>query len=127
MLAGATLPLDRAIDGVDILPLLTGAGSVHREPFFFYRGAQLFAARRGSWKAHYFTQPGYGTPKPEPHDPPLLFDVQSDPGESFNVASQHPEVLANLAAAVAKHRAALQPAPTQLEAVVSAAPSSAAK
>jgi arylsulfatase A-like enzyme len=95
---------------------------VKRDAFLFYRGAQLFAARAGKWKAHYFTQPAYGTPKAEAHDPPLLFDVQADPGEKFNVAAQHPDVLADIAAAVEKHRAALQPAPTQLEATVAVSP-----
>ncbi|MEA3212585.1 MAG: arylsulfatase [Chthoniobacter sp.] len=124
-LAGAKLPADRPLDGVDILPLLTSTGPVKREAFFFYRGTQLFAVRLGKWKAHYLTQPAYGTPKPEPHDPPLLFDVQADPGESFDVAAQHPDVLGELATAVEKHRATLQPAPTQLEAIVTAPPAKA--
>lgn len=120
LLAGAKLPADRAIDGVDILPLLTSSGSVSRDGYFYYRGARLFAARVGKWKAHYFTQPGYGTPKPEAHEPPLLFDLNSDPGEAYNVAAEHPEVLAQIAAAVERHRAKLVPANSQLEAVVKA-------
>ena len=121
-LAGAKLPGDRPIDGVNIMPLLTGTGDLQRDAYFFYRGAQLFAVRMGKWKAHFLTQPGYGAPKPEPHDPPLLFDLQSDPGESFDVAAQHPDVLTPLVAAVERHRANLQPAPTQLEAVVADPP-----
>jgi arylsulfatase A-like enzyme len=120
-LAGAAIPNDRTLDGVDILPLLTASGTTKREEFFYYRGATLFAVRMGKWKAHYLTQPAYGTPKPEPHDPPLLFDLQADPGESFNVAAKNPDVLAQIAAAVEKHRAGIQPAPTQLEAVIAAA------
>jgi arylsulfatase A-like enzyme len=103
------------------MPLLTGTGVVKRDGYFFYRGAQLFAARVGKWKAHYFTQAGYGVPKPEAHDPPLLFDVQTDPGENVNVAAKHPEVLAEIAAAVARHRATVHAAPTQLEATTGAA------
>jgi arylsulfatase A-like enzyme len=117
-LAGAPIPTDREIDGVNILPLLTGAGTVQRDAYMFYRGTRLFAVRLGRWKAHYFTQTGYGTPEPDAHTPPLLFDVQADPGENKNVAAQHPDVLAQIAAAVEKHRANLRPAPTQLEAVV---------
>lgn len=116
--AGAKVPGDRAIDGLDITPLLTASGAVKREAFFFYRGSTLFAARVGNWKAHYLTQPAYGAPKPEKHERPLLFDLGRDPGESFDVAEQHPEVLAQIAAAVEKHRANLQPAPTQLEATI---------
>lgn len=120
VLAGAKLPADRPVDGINILPLLTETGTVQRDAFFYYRGAQLFAVRIGQWKAHLVTQAGYGGPKPEPHDPPLLFDVQADPSETTNVAAEHPEVLQRIAAAVEKHRANLQSAPTQLEAVVPA-------
>ena len=117
-LSSAKLPSDRPIDGLDITPLLTASGTVERDAYFYYRGTQLFAARLGKWKAHYLTQPGYGTPQTTPRDPPLLFDLHADPGESFNVAAQHPDVLQQIAASVARHRAQLQPAPTQLEAVV---------
>jgi arylsulfatase A len=122
LLAGATPPADRPLDGMDIRPLLTGAGTVKREPYYYYRGSTLFAVRAGKWKAHFLTQPGYGTPGPEKHDPPLLFDLQADPGESHNVAAQHPDVLREITAAVENHRAGLQPAPTQLEATVTTPP-----
>ncbi len=118
--AGAKAPADRAIDGIDITPLLTASGTVQRDAFIYYRGTQLFAARLGKWKAHYLTQPGYFQPKPDAHEPPLLFDLQADPGESFNVAAEHPEVLAQIAAAVERHRATVKPVPNQLEATVAA-------
>lgn len=113
-LAGAEPPQDRPIDGIDIAPLLFGQGKVERPPFFYYRGEQLYAVRLGPWKAHMFTRSAYGPDKAEPHDPPLLFQVAHDPGERFNVAAEHPEILAQMAEAVAKHRAALVPAPSQL-------------
>ena len=115
---GANVPADRAIDGLDITPLLTATGPVQRGAYLYYRGTTLFAARLGKWKAHYLTQPGYFTPKPEAHDPPLLFDLQADPGESFDVAAAHPEVIADLAKEVERHRATIIPVETQLEATV---------
>ena len=114
--AGAQPPSDRPLDGRDITPLLTAAGSVERDVFCYYRGTRLFAARRGQWKAHFITQAAYGAPKPETHEPPLLFDLEADPGESFNVAADHPDVIAQITAAVARHRATLTPVPNQLEA-----------
>ncbi|MEQ1859323.1 MAG: sulfatase [Chthoniobacteraceae bacterium] len=119
--AGAKVPADRAIDGLDITPLLTASGTLKRDAYLYYRGTQLFAARLGKWKAHYLTQPGYFQPKPDPHDPPLLYDLQADPGESFDVAAQHPDVLAQIAAAVERHRASVKPVPTQFEAAVAQA------
>jgi arylsulfatase A-like enzyme len=116
--AGAKVPADRPIDGLDITPLLTASGTVARDAYFFYRGTRLFAARSGKWKAHLITQPSYGPGQPEPHDPPLLFDLAADPGESHNSTAQHPEVLTQIAAAIERHRATVTPVTNQLEAVV---------
>ena len=120
--AGATVPGDRAMDGLDITPLLTHSGTVKRDAYMYYRGTQIFAARLGQWKAHFVTQPAYGPGKPEPHDPPLLFDLNLDPGETTNLAAQHPEVIAQITAAVARHRATVQPVTSQLEAVIATQP-----
>ncbi|MBI5692495.1 MAG: sulfatase [Verrucomicrobia bacterium] len=120
-LAGASVPTDRAIDGRDIRPLLFGSGNVEREGYFYYRGSTLYAARSGDFKAHYLTQAGYGQPKPDTHQPPLLFNLRIDPGETHNVAADHPAELARIAQAVEKHRANLQPAKSQLVDAVAAA------
>ncbi len=116
-LGGAKLP-DRAIDGIDVSPLLFNSGTVQREPFMYYRGSTLFACRVGSWKAHFLTQPAYGTPKAESHDPPLLFHMGIDPGERWNRAESQPEILKQITEAVNRHRASVQTAPTQLEETV---------
>ncbi len=130
--AGTEAPKDREMDGVDITPLFTGEIArvnsreyifkgrgltaklgPFREVFCYYRGTELFAARLGPWKAHFITQPGYGA-KPEPHDPPLLFDLEADPGESFECGADHPDVIAKIKAAVEKHKATLKPVKNQL-------------
>jgi len=138
--AGAEVPKDRAMDGVDIAHLLldsdgpglikaetsarsqTGgakAGSTsilrpEREVFCYYRGTELFAARLGSWKAHFITQPAYGAPKPETHETPLLFNLKADPGESFECGADHPDVIAMIKAAVERHKATVKPVKNQL-------------
>ncbi len=113
-LAGAPLPQDRPLDGVDISPLLFGTGTVSREAFFYYRGSTLYAARLGSWKAHFITRSGYGPDKPVTNSPPLLFHLGEDPGEKFDRASAQPEALLKIDEAVARHRATLRAAPSQL-------------
>jgi arylsulfatase len=118
--AGAKAPTDRPIDGLDITPLLTNTGTVQRDVYCYYRGTELYAARVGKWKAHFITQPAYGPGAPEKHDPPLLFNLQAGPGESFDVATEHADVLARIAAAVERHRATVTPVPNQLEATVAA-------
>jgi arylsulfatase A-like enzyme len=115
-LAKSRIPNDRVIDGVDMSPILFGAGRGQREAFFYYRDTELFAIRKGPYKAHYLTQTGYGVPKPEKHDPPLLFHLGHDPSETHNIAKSHPEVLADLAQELERHRRDLVPGKPQLDA-----------
>ena len=112
---GAEIPKDRPIDGLDLSPTLFDGQPSPRDTFFYYRGEQLFAVRKGVWKAHFLTQNGYDQPKPDAHEPPLLFNLGIDPGESFNVAAQHPEVIAELRVAVEKHRATITPVKSQVD------------
>jgi arylsulfatase A len=114
-LAGADPPRDRAVDGVDLSPVLFGTGKSPRQVFFYYRGRRLMAARKGPWKAHFITQPGYGGKGPETHDPPLLFHLEHDPSERFDVSKEHPKVIRDILDEVERHRQTLQPAPSQLD------------
>jgi arylsulfatase A-like enzyme len=116
-LAGAAVPTDRVIDGMDLRPTLLQGKPSPRDTYFYYRGERLFAVRKGPFKAHLLTQTGYGQPKPEEHTPPLLFHLGMDPGESYNVAAAHPEVIAGLQAEIEKHRATVTPVKNQLEEV----------
>jgi arylsulfatase A-like enzyme len=109
------LPTERTLDSRDLRPLLLGTGGSSRKAFFYYRGTKLMAARVGPWKAHFMTQDGYGQPAPEMHDPPLLFNLEIDPAEQFDMSGKHVEVIAEIRQAVAQHVAELQPAPSQLE------------
>ncbi|MEO6739982.1 MAG: sulfatase [Chthoniobacteraceae bacterium] len=137
--AGTEAPKDRDMDGVDIAPLLTNPNAARidmestvsiggntipmkgkltigpqREVFCYYRGTELFAARLGRWKAHFITQAAYGAPKPEAHETPLLFNLEADPGESYECGADHPDVIAKIKAAVEKHKASLKPVKNQL-------------
>lgn len=116
-LAGAAVPTDRAIDGFDLGGVLFENAPSPRRVFFYYRGTKLFAVRKDQWKLHLYTQKGYGQPQPDPHDPPLLFDLGADPGESFDLAALHPAVVADLLQEIESHRATVLPAPSQLESV----------
>jgi arylsulfatase A-like enzyme len=117
-LAGVPVPTDRVIDGVDMAPILFGGGPSRRDAHFFYRGAQLFARRQGWWKAPWKTRSGYGTDEVEAHEPPALYHLGLDPGEQFDVAKDHPEVIAELVREAERHRATLAPVETNLDAVL---------
>lgn len=114
-LAGAPLPKGVAIDGRDLSPVLFGQKALAETPFFYYRGLDLAACRLGPWKAHFFTQTGYGQAMPERHDPPLLFHLGRDPSEKRNVAAAHPDVLARIHAAAKTHAAGIAQAEPQLD------------
>lgn len=115
---GAKVPQDREIDGKDIAPLLFDTGKVEHEVFCYYRGARVFAARVGPWKAHMITQPAYGAGQPMVQEPPELYNVEEDPSETRNVAGEHPEIIARILAAVEKHRVTVKEVPSQFVGVV---------
>jgi arylsulfatase A len=117
-LAGVPPPQDRVIDGVDMSPILFGGGESRRDTHFYYRGEQLFAARKGWWKAHFKSRSGYGPDPVVTHDPPALYHLGRDPGEQFDVAEDFPEVLADIAGEVERHRATLTPVETNLDALI---------
>jgi arylsulfatase A-like enzyme len=114
-LAGGKVPDGRPIDGLDITPVLTGRGESPRDTMFFYRDTKLYAVRHGPWKAHLVTQSGYGKDGPAEHDPPQLYHLGRDPGEKADVAKDHPEVIADIRAVVARHREGLTPGEPQLD------------
>jgi arylsulfatase A len=107
-LIGAPLPTHK-IDGQNIWPLIAGEpGAKSPQPaYFFYWGRELQAVRAGRWKLHfphtYRTLAGRsgGTGgKPAPYREGriglTLFDLETDPSETTNVAEQHPDVVAGL-------------------------------
>jgi arylsulfatase A len=114
-LAHAEIPTDRPIDGVDIAPLLFGDGKSPRDVFFYYRGTQLFAARKGPFKAHFLTKSGYGDDPVKTNNPPLLFHLPHDPSERYDIAAQHPEVVEEISRAVERHRAEMVPGKIQVD------------
>ena len=100
---------ERVIDGRDIWPLIKGdpAATSPHEALFFYWNQELHAVRSGKWKLHL----PHGYPRPNPagkggQPGPAeanrielsLFDLEQDPGETTNVAADHPGVVAHLQA-----------------------------
>jgi arylsulfatase A-like enzyme len=114
-LASVPLPAGVTLDGTDLGPLLFERKSLPSRPFFYYRGDQLFACRLGQWKTHFKTQTGYGEPKPETHEPPLLFHLGRDPSEKRDVAAGHPEEIARIQEAVQAHQSEVARGEPQLK------------
>jgi arylsulfatase A-like enzyme len=114
-LCGIALPTDRTLDSFDLRPLLLNGKESPRKSLLYYRGRRLMAARLGPWKAHFLTQAGYGQAEPERHDPPLLFHLQNDPSERFDLSRDNPQVIADIRQLVAEHESALVAPPSQLD------------
>jgi len=96
-LTGTTEPQDRVIDGKDIAPLLFGkpGAKTPHESFFYYRGDNLHAVRKGKWKLHFLICDGFAKPQPVT---PELYDLDADIGEQHNVAKDHPDIVKELTA-----------------------------
>lgn len=114
-LAGGQLPTDRIVDGVDLTGTLTRNEKSPRQHVFYYRGTEIYAVRRGAFKAHFITKSGYEGEPAAQHDPPQLYNLDFDPSERFNVAADHPDEIAAIRQLVADHQAKLKAPPSQLE------------
>ncbi len=95
-LAGAKLPTDRKLDGVDIWPVLAGTANDDppRTEFLYFRGLKLEAVRSGPWKLHLAL--AAGGPGNRRAAQPQLFHLEKDIGESNNVAAEYPQVVQRL-------------------------------
>lgn len=113
-MAGGQTPSDRVYDGFDLSRTLAGESRSPRISMMYYRGEEIWAARLGSFKAHYTTKTEYTGQKAEKHDPPLLFNLNEDPSEKYDIAKDHAVVLERIAEMVEKHRSGVVKAPTQL-------------
>ncbi len=99
-LAGGTLPEDRPIDGVNLMPALEG-GAMAERPIFFHSHKDLNAIRLGPWKLHFrYYDHGKGGYQQQGNwvaaEEPLLFNLDIDPSERWNVADKNPSVVAHL-------------------------------
>ncbi len=105
-IAGAKVPADRIMDSYDLGPVLFGTGESPRKSMFFYRESKLYAVRLDEFKAHFITKPVYtGRTEAETHhDPPLLYHLGRDPGEQYDVAHLHPDVIQSIEKLVAVHQ-----------------------
>ena len=114
-LAGIEVPVDRPMDGYDLSPALYSDAPSPRDLMFFYRGTRIFAVRKGPYKAHFISRSGYGPDKEVFHDPPLLYNLDSDPSEKFDIAEKYPEIIIDILGEVERHRETIVPVKNQLD------------
>lgn len=103
-IAGGKTPPDRVIDGRNLMPLLCDPATTAspHNAFYYYCFTHLQAVRSGKWKfvrkrpAHPPWVGWSGRFAGNAVDEFSLYDLDNDIGETNNVASKHPEVLARL-------------------------------
>lgn len=87
-LAGAPLPEDRVIDGIDQLDFLLGRQERSgREGFVYYIKNELRAIKWRNWKMHFIweVEPNAG---PNKLETPYIFDLIRDPKEETDISTQ---------------------------------------
>jgi len=100
-LAAAGAPVPAGLDGVNLLPQLTGASAAAPHAELFWRFGPQRAVRRGKWKLADWrdfdakAQSGW-----------QLFDLASDPGETRDLSASEPALVRELVAAWEKWNAA---------------------
>lgn len=108
---------EKKIDGINILPLLSGdPGADPRTEFvYYYNRNSLEAIRQGKWKLifphksrSYKSHPpghdGFPGPTSQIDVPFALYDLSTDPGETMDVQEQHPDVVKQLETLADKYR-----------------------
>lgn len=101
-LSGVNFPKDRTLDGRDIRSLLMPDKSFDKPRQFrflySYDDNQPSAIRKGPWKLHIRigSQTGNNYGFEASREKPLLFQVEHDLGEQFDIASNYPDIVKEL-------------------------------
>ncbi len=114
-LAGVKAPADRVLDGYDLSAALLGKGRSPRQSMFYWRGSRLYAARHGAFKAHFITRSEYGGEAPVEHETPLLYNLDHDPSEKYDIAAKHPDVIAEIRRIAEEHKNGIPTVENQLD------------
>ena len=102
-MAKVDLPTNRVYDGKSLLKVFKDPSANVRDVFYFYRGSDLYAIRKGEYKLHFIDKPAYGSTPKVILEEPVLYDLGTDPEEKYNVADKYPEVVVELKAMAKKH------------------------
>jgi arylsulfatase A-like enzyme len=117
-LVGCELPKDLILDGRDILPLMLDpkSGPIRDTHLYFNANQGLAAIRQGDWKLFLSAPAAAGKGKKAKAAPdaqgnaaaPLLYDLANDPGETRDVAKDHPDIVAQLRSQAALREAEIK-------------------
>ena len=115
MAGAAAAPKETQLDGNNISDILTGKTDKSAEIVYYYDANNLYAIRKGAFKAHFKTNASYSQKPAAEHNPPLLYNLEHDPSEKFEIGKQHPQVIAELNAAYEAHLKSVAPVEAELD------------
>ena len=98
---------DRIIDGLSIKNTLLNLEPSKREKVIFYREREVYALRYRQFKAHFITKGVYDYPNPDIKtymEKPLLYNLDIDPSEKYNIADENPEILKKIYEVLESHQ-----------------------
>jgi arylsulfatase A-like enzyme len=97
-LSGFELPTDRIIDGVDQTDLLLGINEEgNRDHLYYFSNDYLHGVRQGKWKLLLPDRKGYRSYVKDVGSSGVeLYDLESDIGETENLAGEYPEITERL-------------------------------
>ena len=89
-----------------------------RKSILFYRQREIYAARLNEYKAHFITQGAYEynvskyynaknyvlNNKKRVLKTPLLFNLNEDPSEKYDIADENPDIIDKIIELVEKHK-----------------------
>lgn len=103
-MAGRGLPAGLTIDGRDISGVLRSAAASPHDELVLFNNESLAGLRTDRWK--YVVESYYRTVSIplDAYKYPLLFDMKNDPGENYNVAARHPDVMRDMAVRMERAR-----------------------
>ena len=84
-LAGVSGEVPEVVDGISVVPTLTGKGKQAKRDYMFWEGSGAMAVRAGKWKLLKKKSGDYG-----------LYDLKTDMAEAKDLSAGKPEVVAKL-------------------------------
>mgnify|MGYP001207344727 CR=1 FL=1 len=108
----------KSIDGFDITKTLFENSPV-RTDVHFYRQDTLIALRHKEWKL-FIKDPNPWDDGPKQKDMPLLYNIEHDPSEKYDLAKDNPEIVQKLNILCQDHINSTYKAPSKYEAILPA-------
>ncbi len=103
-MAGIETPNDRPVDGSNISSFfIPNAPKLEDKTFFYYGPRELHAVRSGKWKLHLKTSSQTGINYFAEAGLPLLFNLEEDPSEKYDLSEDFPSIVDRLMTLAEEH------------------------